>query len=330
MTNTMLKKISIALGASVFILVIMEIAIRIYGWGPMPEGYSGKNNSHVDGGRIECMNPVVSRMYFNQLVNPYPGCVFYSINNLGFRNSTPIQIKKEEGAKRIAAIGDSFTFGFGVLEDDTFLVKLETYFKARGITAEIINAAEPAAGLEEYQKILNDKVSPLSPDVLLVGVNINDVTVFPTNVIIEKVSKKYDYKLRNYSRLLDFICYTFEKNESSKENIKNVLASYTPQRKEEFKNFARYLKKYERTHATKIFVMIHPIFFDFKHYAFTDIHNDLDQILKEENISFHDFKDDFLKEGSAEDFWITKNDQHPNEKAHQIYFEGLQKFDLFK
>lgn len=295
----------------------------------MPEGYSGKTYSHVEGGRIECMNPLVSRSYYNELINSYPGCVFYSINNLGFRNTFPVEIQKPSGAKRIVAIGDSFTFGFGVLEDDTFLSKLGNYFLAKNEKVEVINAAEPAADLSVYKKILNEKVTPLSPDILLVGININDVTIFPTNLIIEKVSGKLDFKIRQYSRLLDFIFYIIEKNVSAKENLKNILASYTPEKKEEFRSFINDLKKYSEEKKTKVFIMIHPIYYDFNHYAFESIHNDLDSIVKESNLPYYDFLETF-RDKSAEDFWITKNDQHPNEKAHQIYFEGLLKFDLFK
>lgn len=324
-----LKKIGLVVASSLFILIIFDISIRLYGWAPMPEGYSGKQYSKVENGRIECMNPLVSRSYYNELTNPYPGCVFYSVNNLGFRNTFPVQKNKSPDTKRIVAIGDSFTFGFGVLEDDTFLSKLGNYYLAKNEKVEVINAAEPAADLLTYKKILNDKVSPISPDVLLVGININDVTVFPTNLIIEKISKRFDYKIRHYSKLLDFIFYTIEKNESAKENLKNILASYTPERKEEFRSFINELKKYSEDKKVKVFVMVHPIYFDFDHYAFKNIHDDLDAILKESNLPYYDFLELF-KGKTAEDYWITKNDQHPNEKAHQIYFEGLQKFDLFK
>lgn len=310
-------------------LVILELAIRLYGWSPLPEGYSGKRNQQVAGGRIECMNPIVSRVYFQELTNLYPGCVFYSINNLGFRNNFNVEKIKAPDTKRIVAIGDSFTFGFGVLEEDTFVFQLGKYFQDKNEKVEVINAAEPAAGLATYKEILHDKVSPISPDVLLVGININDVTVFPTNLIIENISNRFDYKVRQYSKLLDFIFYTIEKNESAKENLKNIMASYTPARKEEFRSFINELKKYSEQNKTKVFIMIHPIYYDFDHYAFESIHQDLDMIVKESKLPYYDFLESFRGK-SAQDYWITKNDQHPNEKAHQIYFEGLQKSDLFR
>lgn len=325
----MTKKILLAFTTFILLLLISEVGLRLYGWAPMPEGYHGKRHNKVHGGRIECMNPLVTRDYFNQLTNPYPGCVFYSINNLGFRNNTDVDLKKSPLTKRIAVIGDSFTYGFGVLEEDTFLAKLQLYYQAKGENVEVINAAVPAAGIVEYKKILKDNVSPVSPDILLVGININDVTIFPTNYIIETIKKKYDYKIRHYVHLLDFIFYTLEKKESGKENLKKILASYTPERTEEFKSFINELKKYSADQKIKVFIMIHPIYLDFDHYAFSYIHHDLDGIVKASGLPYYDFLNDFLGK-SAEDYWITKNDQHPNEKAHQIYFEGLQKLDLFK
>lgn len=318
-----IKKITITLTSIFVVLLTLELGIRLYGWKPLPQTYEGKKYSSMLNGRLECMNPEVSRPYFNGGNNPNPGCVFYSINNLDLRNNYPVNEKKPE-TKRIVVIGDSFTYGFGVLEEDTFESKLEEMWRLENQNIEVLNAAKPAAALPEYRKILDEKVSELKPDVLIVGINLNDIMTFNTSLIIENVSKNYNWTLRKYSRLIDFYCYTMERRASSEENIKTILSTLTPDRLESLVQFTKYLKSFSEKHNSRLYVIVHPVFFNLENYPFTHVHEKINQILSSENIPFHDFLNEF-KGKKSEDYWITKNDQHPNELAHQTYFDVLFK-----
>ncbi len=317
------KKALLSLGSSIFILILLEVFVRLQDWSPVPLTYDGKLSDRVEGGRIECMNPKVSRFYFSQATNLYPNCVFYSVNNLGFRNIYPVLETKPAESDRIVFIGDSLTYGFGVLEEDTFIYRLEKNFRERGKKVEVINAASPGAGLDNYREIVKDKVLKLHPDIMVIGINLNDIIDFPTSLIIEKISKKFDWKMREYSKLLDFVCYAIEKNMSANENINSMLESYTPERLEYFKNFIKEMKKLAKDNNSQLYIMVHPIFYDFDDYDFKTIHDDVDTTLRAENVQYHDFLDDF-KDDEAEDLWITKNDQHPNEVAHEKYYQILK------
>lgn len=318
------KKALLALGSSLFTIILLEIFIRTQAWEPVPLAYDGKLSDRVDGGRIECMNPKVTRSYFNQPTNPYPNCIFYSINNLGLRNTYPVVHTKPDESERIIFVGDSLTFGFGVLEEDTFIDKLEKNFRQDGKKIEVLNAAEPGANLTAYRDIIRNNVLKLNPDIIVIGINLNDIIDFPTSLIIEKISRKFTWKIRDYSKLVDFICYAIEKNISADENIISMLNSYTPKRLEDFRGFIQEMRDLAKNHNSRLYVMVHPIFYDFDNYDFTKIHEDIDQILKTEKIPFHDFLVDF-KDDDAEDLWITKNDQHPNEVAHEKYYQVLRK-----
>lgn len=317
------KKALLSLGASVFTLIILEVFVRLQEWGPIPLAYEGKLSDRVEGGRIECMNPKVSRFYFRQPTNLYPDCVFYSVNNSGFRNTYTVFENKPGESERVIFVGDSLTYGFGVLEEDTFIYKLEKNFREGGKKVEVINAAEPGAGLASYSDIVKNKILKLHPDILVIGINLNDIIDFPTSLIIEKISKKFDWKLREYSKLVDFICYAIEKNMSANENIVSMLDSYTPERLANFKSFVLEMRDLAKNNDSKLYVMIHPIFYDFDDYDFKKIHEDVDTVLLNENIPFHDFLEDF-QDDEAEDLWITKNDQHPNEIAHEKYYQVLR------
>lgn len=103
-----------------------------------------------------------------------------SINSLGFRDH---EVSLEKGAAyRIVAIGDSFTYGWGVNIEDTWEKRLEFYLRARGLNVEVLNLGKPAAGPNEYAQIADAVIPALKPDLLILGIlsgdDIHQVTGF--------------------------------------------------------------------------------------------------------------------------------------------------------
>lgn len=64
-----------------------------------------------------------------------------------------------EGARRLVAIGDSVTFGWGVADDESWPAQLERELGARGHRVEVLNAGVPAQRLETMRAWL-EKVAP--------------------------------------------------------------------------------------------------------------------------------------------------------------------------
>jgi hypothetical protein len=80
-----------------------------------------------------------------------------------------------QGGLRIAILGDSYVFGYGVDQGETFAARLEERLRRRGIAADVINAGVPGyAGMQE-RILLEKHVLPLHPALVLVGVYENDV-----------------------------------------------------------------------------------------------------------------------------------------------------------
>lgn len=82
---------------------------------------------------------------------------------------------KPAGTTRIAAIGDSFTFGQGCARGTIFPDLLETLLKARGGEAEVLNLSSPGLGPEGYSVLL-DEALRYRPDVAVVSVCANDAS----------------------------------------------------------------------------------------------------------------------------------------------------------
>lgn len=123
-----------------------------------------------------------------------------NINSIGLRNDE-IDIDKGD-AFRILCFGDSWTFGWGVEEEDSWPRKLETYLHENGYrNVEVINCGEPGQFTSVYKKHVANAVPLLKPDLVLVGaLQLDDLAQlyesgFQANAPKKKLSKKAKVKL---------------------------------------------------------------------------------------------------------------------------------------
>lgn len=88
------------------------------------------------------------------------------INSLGLRDR---EIPKEPTKSyRIIAIGDSYTYGWGVAIEQTWLRLLEQRLQAAGLDVETVNLGKPGAGPPLYADLAERAVPILRPDLVLV------------------------------------------------------------------------------------------------------------------------------------------------------------------
>ena len=96
-----------------------------------------------------------------------------STNALGFREPR-LPSPKPAGVARIVALGDSFTQGYGVAEDEAYPRALEARLAARR-RVEVLNLGVPGTSPRDYVGHLRDPGLAYEPDLVLVGVMANDV-----------------------------------------------------------------------------------------------------------------------------------------------------------
>lgn len=91
-------------------------------------------------------------------------------NKFGMRNPD-IDLVKPPNTKRILFIGDSFTMGWGVKEEDGFVRKTEQILSGQHLpfAVQAINAGFTAAGPSGYYLSLKIDGLPLDPDIVVVG-----------------------------------------------------------------------------------------------------------------------------------------------------------------
>lgn len=92
------------------------------------------------------------------------------INALGLRGRDVEE--KTTGALRILILGDSYTFGSGVADDETFSAVLE---RQLGEPVEVINAGVPGYGIFQFVELFRRLGPALRPDIVIVTFPTGDV-----------------------------------------------------------------------------------------------------------------------------------------------------------
>lgn len=90
-------------------------------------------------------------------------------NSMGIREREVTQ-PKPENIFRIVGVGDSYTYGWGVNIEETWLRRLEQILKIPDKSIETVNLGKPGAGPPYYAEITQKIVPLLEPDLILVGI----------------------------------------------------------------------------------------------------------------------------------------------------------------
>jgi hypothetical protein len=112
---------------------------------------------------------------------PHTFDVTVSINPQRFRGRTHTRVNSETGTIRIAVLGDSFTFGWGANDDETYPAQLERILlyhlneRASGTTVEVINAGNGGNGTGEQVLLFETWVKQFHPKLIVLTVNSTDV-----------------------------------------------------------------------------------------------------------------------------------------------------------
>lgn len=94
-----------------------------------------------------------------------------STNSRGMRGAREYPVPRPPGVIRVAAVGDSFTFGEGLPDDQTWPAQLERAVPG----TEVMNLGERAYAHDQMFFALQDDGMPLQPDAVILGFYLNDL-----------------------------------------------------------------------------------------------------------------------------------------------------------
>lgn len=157
--NKFILNIVVLLIAIIFSFILAEFIIRIF----YPQSlnfialggelrYQLRPNAHTKLIRTEFKNEII-------------------VNSKGLRD-IEFSYEKPEGTMRIAAIGDSFPFGYGVEADQSYPKVIEKILSNRTSSSiEVLNFGVPGASTDYALLQLSNEVVKYGPDVILLGFN---------------------------------------------------------------------------------------------------------------------------------------------------------------
>lgn len=168
-TKSRAARLALGLAFSALLLYLAEIALRIGGVGPAYQ--AGITNSWR-------MNP---NLVDRPLQGPRDVRSFsVSTNADGLRTRVPVE--RTTGVARVAVLGDSTVFGWGVADDGTVADGIQRGLDAvRPGAAEVLNAGQPGYSTTQAAWLFREVVAAYRPDRTVVFIPAHDINRVPVS-----------------------------------------------------------------------------------------------------------------------------------------------------
>lgn len=150
---------------SVFcVLLLFECVLRLF----FPVYAPTAKSNHVSEGIME-HDPRFGwfhKKYFSTWIESQEYSMEVFLNAKGLRGKERVY-EPPEKTERILVLGDSFAFGLGVKDDETFAYKLEELFQKAGEKVEVINMGVNGYGTDQELLLLKDEGKKYHPDIVV-------------------------------------------------------------------------------------------------------------------------------------------------------------------
>ena len=277
--------------------------------------------------------------------------VWVKTNSQGFRDDGEHPWTKPPGVIRILGLGDSFTFGWGVALEESFLKKLEGTLEIRtGMNIETINAGTPGWNLDNYYVYYKEIGVRYAPDFIVLSYYLNDLKSQIRERIPADKGKQKGWKHRggilHISYLFNFVKSLAhnirEKNRYKRLDYLNEL----PARREKLTKWKKVLlvdhgeevteasthiiktllmkiQELAQRHGSALILMYIPDIVQVHQPELQFINKVLASIAKEMNIPFIDMTPVFELSGDPNSFYFWPKDFHTNAQGHERMAEAL-------
>lgn len=245
--------------------------------------------------------------------------------------------------RRILILGDSFTFGSGVADDDAVFPEilerqLNKEYSRQGVSIEILNGGIPGSLTDQWVELLLRLEKSFMPDTVLVVFFLRDGTrtagsiggfFNPIRNELKLKNQKsfyyqYSYLFRLYqdARDRDYLSAKYSKlmNDSYSGGIEQT------QEWETAKNNMLRIKEICEQKRAVLGLVVFPVLVELnRNYPFQKPVDLIVQFGLASGISTHNLLPAFRGKNGP-DLWVSSFDQHPNAGAHQITADSILPF----
>jgi lysophospholipase L1-like esterase len=282
---------------------------------PMRRRNSDGYTEYLPGSHFKICYEGNPRGYFDD-----EGCVGVSINSLGYRD-TEHPPHAPAGTERIVFLGDSFTLGEGVRDEDIYPRLLA---KQAGHRLEIINLGmsgdETWLELKRYREIAR----AMHPKRVILQWNTNDI---PKTGLLEAQDRLIGVHYRELFQQappvgsLGRYLWMRWKLRSISNELLSLAETETASGELGFEKILELKRAVERDGA-KFQLVIFPELIRFDHYPYASLIARLLDFCREHGIPVVNLLPALSKHRDS-DLWVHETDHHPNELAHRIAAEEI-------
>ena len=267
-----------------------------------------------------------------------PWAVETRYNALRFREAS--FAPKRPGVRRVMVVGDSFTEGQGVKQDDTFVRALDRIFAAKAPGRwEVLNCGRRGADFPALYEAF-EEVLPFDPDVVVYAMVLNDAVQSPEfharqtylndwiqdGVRMAQTSGEDPEPGLWSPRLFAFVRDRVVSARVGRESTRWYLEMYgEPNRDgwERTKSLIRDMDRRMHERGGRFLLALWPLLVDLEGaYPFAPVHETIHRFCAASGISDHDLRV-ALRGGATSMLWVHPVDRHPNEIAHRRAAESL-------
>jgi lysophospholipase L1-like esterase len=153
------KNLALVAGSVLFVFALFEVFLRLFHPQVFEVHPQGMYLADDEAGYVLAPN-------FEGTIERAEFLTTITVNNAGLRG--PRLEDRRDGAYRILVLGDSFAFGFGTEDDETFSVGLERCLnESGGGSYEVLNAGIPGYGTVDQLNFLRSRGAELAPDLVI-------------------------------------------------------------------------------------------------------------------------------------------------------------------
>ena len=298
-----------------------------------------KMGEYVPGAQFKVAYSSNPRGYFDA-----SNSVLMTVNSLGLRG-TDVAAVKPPGTFRILGLGDSFMFGVGVKDGDTFLARLQDKLNTNAPPQrrfETLNAGVQGYNTRDEAICLEFGWLQLQPDLVLICFYINDAYDDATILNNGEGLNIYASKppgLAQVSKLWDFVQYRYQAHRLAKQTEAFYRQSYFSEARSFLENPSERRVDWKASRAAlervatitrerrlQFGLVMFPELYNLNgNYPFQEIHALVRESCERAGVPFLDLLETF-RGRDAQTLWVHPTDHHPNEIAHGLAAAAIESF----
>lgn len=259
----------------------------------------------------------------------------YLRNSLGLRGPEP-QPATFGGPRRVLLIGDSFTFGLGVEDDDApFPAVLGRRLAGSSPPVEVVNGGLPGSLSADWLALWNRAGGLIDPDVVIVVFFLRDGTMLHTipnffgQIRLEITRRNAGSTLYQYSHLYRRLRDLQDRSRVAEIFTQSLIDAYVGKDTAEWQRAQQNLLELRRMvedNGAVFGLAVFPVLVELDDdYPFQSVVDALLDFARRNDIPALDLLPAF-RGRYGPDLWVSALDQHPNAEGHALAAEALLPF----